>query len=65
MYEILARLPFVVGGFGREIVNFDDPTTRQDFILHMVELASYFHDNYLTIDGTYYPIWIWKTVVSR
>jgi len=65
LYEILARLPFVVGDFGREIVNFDDPTTRQDFILHMVELASYFHDNYLTIDGTYYPIWIWKTDTIR
>ena len=65
LYEILGRLPFLLNSIGQEIVDFDDPTTRQDFILHMVELASYFHDNYLTIDGAYYPIWIWKTDTIR
>ena len=65
LYEILGRLPFLLNSVGQEIVNFDDPATYQAFILHMVELAEYFHDNYLTIDGTYYPIWIWKTDTIR
>ena len=65
LYEILGRLPFLLNDIGQEIVDFDDPTTSQTFILNMVELAGYFHDNYLTIDGTYYPIWIWKTDTIR
>ena len=65
LYEILGRLPFQLNSIGQEIVNFDDPFTRQDFVVQMVELASYFHDNYLTIDGTFYPIWIWKTDTIR
>jgi hypothetical protein len=65
LYEILGRLPFTLNEFGQEIVNFDHADTRESFIGHMLELAGYFHANYLTIDGTYYPVWIWKTDTIR
>ena len=65
LYEILGRLPFTLNDIGQEIVNFDNPQTRAAFVAHMVELAGYFHDNYLTLDERYYPIWIWKTDTIR
>ena len=65
MYEILGRLPFELNNVGQEIVDFDLSSTRGAFVAHMVELAGYFHDNYLTLDGRYYPIWIWKTDTIR
>lgn len=65
LYEILFRLPFTLNEVGQEIVNFDETTTRDLFVANMVELADYFHDNYLVLDGRYYPIWIWKTDTIR
>ncbi len=65
LYEILGRLPFELNSVGQEIVDFNDSSTRTAFVSHMVELAGYFHDNYLTLNGRYYPIWIWKTDTIR
>ena len=65
LYEILFRLPFTLNEFGQEIVNFDEVKTHDLFVSNMVELADYFHDNYLVLDGRYYPIWIWKTDTIR
>ena len=64
LYEILGRLPFTRNDIGQEIVNFDDPDTSAAFVAHMVELAGYFHGNYLTLDE-YSPVWIWKTDTMR
>lgn len=65
LYEILGQLPFELNNVGQEIVDFDAPATRAAFVAHMIELAGYFHDNYVTLDGQYYPIWIWKTDTIR
>ena len=65
MHEILGRLPFELNSVGQEIVDFDLSSTRGAFVTHMVELAGYFHENYLTLDGRYYPISIWKTDTIR
>ena len=65
LYEILGRLPFTFNAVGQEIVNFDDQQTRNAFVDHMVELAGYFHDNYLTLASGHYPVWIWKTNTIR
>ena len=56
MYEILGRLPFTFNAVGQEIINFDDQPTRNAFVDHMVELAGYFHDNYLTLASGHYPV---------
>ena len=65
LYEILGRLPWSFNDEAQEIVNFDEPVTRQAFVTQMVALAGYFHVNYLTIEDTYYPVWIWKTDTIR
>ena len=65
MYEILGRLPYTFNTVGQEIVNFDDPVTRAAFEAHMVELAGYFHENYLSLPTGHYPVWIWKTDTIR
>lgn len=47
------------------IIDFDEGHNRNKFIKDMLELAEHFDENYMLLDGKYFPVWFWVTDIFR
>jgi hypothetical protein len=47
------------------VIDFDNPFNRNKFIQDTLDLSDGFDENYMLLDGKYFPVWFWVTDIFR